>query len=177
MFLNTFQPSRDPSTGWNLALAGTAGAGRMGPPTSTRISARPKRVQRHVSPMNMLQGWVAQHHSYGNAYSSNRAGLAGLMAPMTMLQGWIPIVLAGHSAGWTFHWLDLHISPANPARLLLYTHYHKNACSRVCARNYHSDAHLILALGTFREPTVWGFITSKYSSACMTLVGLRTATL
>ena len=29
-------------------------------------------------------------------------------------------------------------------------------------RNYHSYTHLILALGIVREPTVWGFITSKY---------------
>ena len=33
----------------------------------------------------------------------------------------------------------------------------------VCARNYHSYNHLILTLGIVREPTVWGFITSKYS--------------
>ena len=35
-------------------LAGTAGAGRIAPPTSTRISARLKLVQRHVSPVNMV---------------------------------------------------------------------------------------------------------------------------
>ena len=28
--------------------------------------------------------------------------------------------------------------------------------------NPHSYIHLILALGIVREPTVWGFITSKY---------------
>ena len=28
--------------------------------------------------------------------------------------------------------------------------------------NSHSYTHLILALGIVREPTVWGFITSKY---------------
>ena len=33
----------------------------------------------------------------------------------------------------------------------------------VCARNYHSYTHLLLALSVVREPTVWGFITSKYS--------------
>ena len=48
MFLNTFQPSRDPST-----LAGTAGASRMAPPARTRISARLKCVQEHVSRVNM----------------------------------------------------------------------------------------------------------------------------
>ena len=42
MFLNTFQPSKDP------VLAGT-GAGRMAPSTSTRISARLKHVQEHNS--------------------------------------------------------------------------------------------------------------------------------
>ena len=34
-------------------LAGTAGAGGMAPPTSTRISARTKRVQEHSSPVNV----------------------------------------------------------------------------------------------------------------------------
>ena len=29
--------------------------------------------------------------------------------------------------------------------------------------NSHSYTHLILALGIVREPTVWGFISSKYS--------------
>ena len=33
---------------------------------------------------------------------------------------------------------------------------------RMCASNYHSYTHLIQALGIVREPTVWGFITSKY---------------
>ena len=33
----------------------------------------------------------------------------------------------------------------------------------MCAINSHSYTHLILALGIVREPTVWGFITSKYS--------------
>ena len=28
--------------------------------------------------------------------------------------------------------------------------------------NSHSYTHLILALGIVREPTIWGFITSKY---------------
>ena len=32
----------------------------------------------------------------------------------------------------------------------------------MCASNSHSYTHLILALGIVREPTVWGFITSKY---------------
>ena len=31
------------------------------------------------------------------------------------------------------------------------------------ASNSHSYTHLILVLGIGREPTVWGFITSKYS--------------
>ena len=31
------------------------------------------------------------------------------------------------------------------------------------ASNSHSYTHLILALGIVREPTVWVFITSKYS--------------
>ena len=30
------------------------------------------------------------------------------------------------------------------------------------ASNSHSYTHVILALGIVREPTVWGFITSKY---------------
>ena len=30
------------------------------------------------------------------------------------------------------------------------------------ATNSHSYTHLILALGIVKEPTVWGFITSKY---------------
>ena len=32
----------------------------------------------------------------------------------------------------------------------------------MCASNYHSYTHLILALGIVREPTVWVCITSKY---------------
>ena len=47
-------------TGFSLAeilvLAGTASAGRMAPPASTSISARLKRVQRHISPVNMAHG-------------------------------------------------------------------------------------------------------------------------
>ena len=39
-----------------LVLAGTTGAGRMTPPTSARISARLKRVQGHVSPVNVCHG-------------------------------------------------------------------------------------------------------------------------
>ena len=46
MSLNTFQPSGDPSSG-------TASAGRMVPPTSTRFSARLKCVQGHVSPVHV----------------------------------------------------------------------------------------------------------------------------
>ena len=34
---------------------------------------------------------------------------------------------------------------------------------RICARNNHRYTHLILALGIIREPTVWGFMISKYS--------------
>ena len=37
-----------------LVLDGTAAAGRMAPPTSTRISARMKCVQGHSSPVNVL---------------------------------------------------------------------------------------------------------------------------
>ena len=33
---------------------------------------------------------------------------------------------------------------------------------RMYASNSHSYTHLILALGIVREPTIWGFITSKY---------------
>ena len=33
---------------------------------------------------------------------------------------------------------------------------------RMYASNSHSYTHLILALGIVREPTVWGFISSKY---------------
>ena len=36
-----------------LVLAGTAGAGRMAPPTSTRISARMNRVKGHVSSVDI----------------------------------------------------------------------------------------------------------------------------
>ena len=36
-----------------LVLAGTAGAGGMAPPASTRISARLKRDQEHSSPVNI----------------------------------------------------------------------------------------------------------------------------
>ena len=32
---------------------------------------------------------------------------------------------------------------------------------RVCAHNYHSYTHLILALGIVRELTVWSFMTSE----------------
>ena len=35
-------------------MAGTAGAGGMAPPTRTRISARLKRVQGHVSRVNVV---------------------------------------------------------------------------------------------------------------------------
>ena len=42
-FLNTFHASRDPSTGWQCHSAGAGGA------SSTRISARIKRVWAHVS--------------------------------------------------------------------------------------------------------------------------------
>ena len=45
---DTFQPSRDPSTGV------ASGASGMTPSTSTRISARLKRVQEHVSPVNII---------------------------------------------------------------------------------------------------------------------------
>ena len=34
---------------------------------------------------------------------------------------------------------------------------------RMYASNSHSYTHLILALSIVREPTIWGFITSKYS--------------
>ena len=34
---------------------------------------------------------------------------------------------------------------------------------RVCARNSHSYPYLTQALGIGIEPTVWGFMTSKYS--------------
>ena len=49
MLLNTF------SLGEMLVLAGTAGAGSMTPPTSTRISARLKCGQGHVSPGSMFE--------------------------------------------------------------------------------------------------------------------------
>ena len=45
---------------------------------------------------------------------------------------------------------------------------------RPCARNYHSYTHLILALGIVRAPTVWGFMTSKYS--CTHNIGRTTNT-
>ena len=47
---NTFYPSRD------LVLADIAGAGRLALPTSTRISARLKRVQRQGSRVNVRVG-------------------------------------------------------------------------------------------------------------------------
>ena len=40
----------------------------------------------------------------------------------------------------------------------------------MCARNYHSYTHLILALSIVRKPTVWGFISSKI--ICMHDIGL-----
>ena len=40
------------------------------------------------------------------------------------------------------------------------------------ASNSHSFTHLILALGIVREPTVWGFITSKYPG--IHVIGLPT---
>ena len=40
---------------------------------------------------------------------------------------------------------------------------------RVCARHHHSYIHLILALCIVREPTIWGFMTSKY--ACTPDIG------
>ena len=46
--LNTFHPSLAEM----LVLVATAGAGRMAPPTSTRIPAMLKRVQSHVSLVN-----------------------------------------------------------------------------------------------------------------------------
>ena len=48
MPLDTFQPSI-------VVLVGTAGAGGMAPPASTRIPTRLNSVQEHVSPVNM---WV-----------------------------------------------------------------------------------------------------------------------
>ena len=41
------------SASLEIVLAGTTGAGRMVPPNSTRIPARMKCVQIHISPMNM----------------------------------------------------------------------------------------------------------------------------
>ena len=49
-------------------LDGTAGAGEMAPPTSTWVSARMKRVQGHVSPVNILDG----------LYTSNSKSLCAL---------------------------------------------------------------------------------------------------
>ena len=48
MFLNTFQPSRI------LVLARTTGAGGAAPPSSTKISVRMKRVQKHVSRVDVV---------------------------------------------------------------------------------------------------------------------------
>ena len=45
---------------------------------------------------------------------------------------------------------------------------------RVCARDYHSYTHLLLALGIVSEPTVWKFITSKYPG--IHVIGLPTVT-
>ena len=53
-------------------------------------------------------------------------------------------------------------SPANPARLLYYKQI--NACSEcvhVITIVIHNN--IILGLGIIREPTLWSFITSKYS--------------
>ena len=54
---------------------------------------------------------------------------------------------------------NLDSSPANPA-LLLYALLYE-CMFRVCACNYHSYTHVILALGIVREPKIWGFMTSQ----------------
>ena len=46
-----FQPTRVRY----LSADATAGAGRMAPPTSTKISARLKRAQGHVSAVNVVR--------------------------------------------------------------------------------------------------------------------------
>ena len=67
MFLNTFQPAEI------IVLNGIAGAGEMAPPTSTRISARMKRVQEHSSAVNvvLLLGAQVLHQVHRNDYSSS----------------------------------------------------------------------------------------------------------
>ena len=49
--LTIFRDTRFPAD--TLVLAGTAGAGGIAPPTSTRTSATLERVQEHSSPVNM----------------------------------------------------------------------------------------------------------------------------
>ena len=46
-----------------LALAGTTGAGRMAPPTRTRISAKLKRVQGHSSSGKVVPTEPSQEHN------------------------------------------------------------------------------------------------------------------
>ena len=56
-----------------LVLAAAAGAGGMAPPTSTRISARLKRVQEHSSPVSVVpwcplpQFWHEPRHALRGA--------------------------------------------------------------------------------------------------------------
>ena len=60
----------------------------------------------------------------------------------------------------SFWFLSLVVQPILPD---YYTHYYKNACSELCARNYHRYTRLILTLGIIRERTVWWFMVLKYS--------------
>ena len=59
-------------------MAGTAGAGGMAPPTSTRISARLKHFQEHSSPVNVLCALQSIH--------SDRHGGHGVRPPVDDVQ-------------------------------------------------------------------------------------------
>ena len=60
-----------------LVMAVTAGAGGMAPPTSTRISDRLKRVQRHVSPVTACRWHAASYFKANRRRSAQtRAHLA-----------------------------------------------------------------------------------------------------
>ena len=50
-----------------LVLAGTASAGRMAPPASTRISAWLKRIQEHGSPVNVEKAATPPRHESRSA--------------------------------------------------------------------------------------------------------------
>ena len=73
VFLNTFQPSRDPSNGWLHRHRQPA----MAPPASTRMS-RLKRVQEHISRVNAI------HVSMGRFLYSEWRGFGNCILSVAM---------------------------------------------------------------------------------------------